>query len=127
MEPITLTTIAAFLSPFLIKAGEKVSEKTVEALFDSREDIAEKYTGLFKDEILTLGLNESSTAEEITKQLQANPEVKEEIRKKIETNQDLLNELVTALQLKDRGISINAEKIAQVNINSTVTLNIENF
>lgn len=126
-----LTALAAFLSPYLVKAGEKVSEKTVETLFESRHDLAEKFKGLFQDEIITLGLNETSSFEETTKLLEANPEVIETIRQKIETNQDLLEDLVKASKLINRpefkGLQINAEKIGQVNIKSTVSQNITNF
>jgi hypothetical protein len=126
-----LTALAVFLSPYLIKAGEKVSEKTVETLFESRFDLVEKFKDLFQDEIITLGLNETSNFEETTKLLEANPEVIETIRQKVETNQDLLNDLVKTSQLINRpefkGLQINAEKIGQININSTVSQNITNF
>ena len=131
MEPITLTAIGIFLAPYLIKAGDKVTEKTVEALFDSRKDLAEKFKGLFNTEIISLGLSDTSSSIEISKQLEAKPEIKEEISKKVANNQDLLNELIIHSNLSAnpalKGIAINAEKIAQVNINSTVTQNISNF
>ena len=119
---ITITAIFAFLSPYLIKAGEKVAEKTVETLFDSRKDLADKFFGLFKPEFQTLGLSESSTTEEITEQLEAKPEVKEIIRQKVEANQGLLNETVSALQLIDSGITINAKNIGQVINNPTAPI-----
>ena len=126
-----LTALAVFLSPYLVKAGEKVSEKTVETLFESRLDLVEKFKDLFQDEIITLGLNETSNFEETTKHLEANPEVIETIRQKVETNQYLLNDLVKTSQLINRpefkGLQINAEKIAQINFNSTVAQNITNF
>jgi ribosomal protein S17E len=105
---ITIAAIAAFLSPFLVKAGEKVAEKTVERLFESRKDLAEKFSGLFKNEFQTLGLNETSTPEEITYQLEAKPDVKEEIRQKIEANQDLVNQLTEALS-KQEGRTITCK------------------
>lgn len=105
MEPITTTftfaTIAAFVSPYLHKAGEKVAEKTIEALFDSRKDIAGKFKNLFNEEIITLGLKETATSAEIAEQLEAKPVVKEEIRQKIEANQDLLQLLAEALSKKE--------------------------
>ncbi len=119
---ITFAAIAAFLSPFLYKAGEKVLDKTVEALFDSRKDLAEKFLDVFKPEFQTLGLSESSTTEEIIKQLEAKPEVKEAIRAKVEANQDLLNELVSALQKVDSGITVNAKNIGQVINNPTAPI-----
>lgn len=105
---ITIAAIAAFLSPYLVKAGEKVAEKTVETLFDSRKDLAEKFSGLFKYEFQTLGLSETATTEEVTKQLEAKPEVKEEIRQKIEDNQNLITQLTEALS-KQEGRTITCK------------------
>lgn len=126
-----LTAIAAFLSPYLVKAGEKVSEKTIETLFESRHDLAEKFKVLFQDEIITLGLNETSNFEETTKLLETKPEVKEAIHQKVKINQDLLDDFVRAANVINlpelKGLQINAEKIAQININSTVSQNITNF
>lgn len=135
MDPITIAAIAVFLSPFLQKGGEKLVEKTVETLFDSRKDLARKFTGLFKQEIISLNLNSVST-QEIAKQLEANPEIKAEVDKKVAANQDLLSELTIALNdmfhLESSAVTINtekiAEKIAQVNINTqNVSQTIENF
>jgi hypothetical protein len=112
-----LTAVAVFLSPYLDKAGEKVAEETVKTLFEKRQDLAEKFKNLFKDEIIKLGLNENSNAADTTKLLQAKPESEKEIRQKIENNQDLLNELVSALQLQDSRITINAKNIGQAIIN----------
>ena len=98
---ITIAAIAAFLSPFLFKAGEKVLDKTVETLFDSRKDLADKFLDIFKPEFQTLGLNETSTTEEVIKQLEARPEVKEVIRQKIETNQNLVTQLTEALSQQE--------------------------
>jgi hypothetical protein len=118
MEPITLTAIAVFLAPYLKKAGEKVAEKTIETLFDSRQDLAEKFTGLFKTETISLGLSDSASTNDIREQLEARSELKSEVAKKIVNNQDLLSELVEAFrhmpQADFRGISINAKNIGQV-------------
>jgi len=128
-----LTALAAFVAPFLMKAGEKVTEKTVETLFDSRKELVERFHGLFKTEIISLGLNDSeTTASEVTKRLEAKPEVKESVNKKIADNPDILNELIEAFrQMPDaeyEGITINAQKIAQINIRpQSVSQNIENF
>lgn len=133
MAALALTALAAFVAPFLMKAGEKITEKTVEALFDSRKELAEKFQGLFKTEIISLGLNNAEpTAVEVTKRLEEKPEVKESVNKKIADNQDLLDELVEAFrQMPDaeyEGITINAQKIAQVNIRpQSVSQTIENF
>lgn len=118
MEPITLTAIAVFLAPYLKKAGEKIAEKTVEALFESRKDLAGKFAGLFGDEIITLGLNEPST-EKAMELLDAKPELKEVVRRKVENNRDLLETLAEALT-KQEGRTITAtnyfEKVETVNI-----------
>lgn len=128
MDPITLTAIAAFLAPYLKKAGEKVAEKTVEKLFESRGDLAKKFYGLFNRDIITLGLNDSATTEEVAKQLEAKPEVKTEINTKVAANQDLLNELVEAFkqmpQAEFSGITINAEKISAINVSNTSAQNL---
>lgn len=127
MEPITFTALGIFLAPFLLKAGEKVTEKTVEALFDSRKDLAEKFKGLFATEIISLGLNDSSSPIEITKQLEAKPEIKGEISKKVANNQDLLLELVEAFKQMPQAefgeITINAKNIGQVINNPTASIN----
>ena len=135
MEPITLAVIATFVTPYLIKAGEKavekISEKAVEKLLASRHSLATSFTELFHTEIHTLGLSDNATTEQITKKLEAKPEIEEEILKKVEANQDLLKELIEIARKSHNpefeGLTINAEKIAQVNYHSTVTLNIENF
>lgn len=124
-----MLTIAVFLAPFLQKAGETVTEKTVEALFDSRKDIAEKFKGLFKTEIISLGLSDSASVQEVTRQLEAKPEIKEEVSKKVANNQDLLEELVVAFkqmpQSEFGGVTINAKNIGQVinNPSAPVTQN----
>jgi ribosomal protein L31E len=124
-----LTAIAIFLSPYLVKAGEKVSEETVKTLFETRQDLAEKFKSLFHNEIITLNLNESSTADETKKLLEAEPEIREEIQKKVESNLDLLKELENALWQKGIELTINAKTIGQVinnpsaPINQTITFN----
>jgi hypothetical protein len=132
LESITFGAIAVFLSPYLQKAGEKVAEMTVEKLFNSRKDIAAKFKGLFSNEIISLGLNDSASTVEISQQLEANPKIKEEVDKKVANNQHLLAELIEAFkqmpQSEFDGININAEKIAQINIKpKKVIQNITNF
>ncbi len=128
MEPFTLTALGIFLAPYLQKAGKKVAEKTVENLFESREDLAKKFSGLFNREIITLGLNDSVTAEEAVEQLEANYEVKTEIDTKVAANRDLLNELVEAFKQMPRaefsGITLNTKKIGVVNISDTSAQNL---
>jgi transcription elongation factor GreA-like protein len=127
MEPITLTAIAVFLAPYFKKAGEKIADKTVETLFNSHEELAQKFKGLFKDEITTLNLSDSASVAEINKQLEETPQIKEEISKKVADNQPLLNELVTAFQKMPQpefsGISINAKNIGQIINNPAGSIN----
>ncbi len=126
MEPITLSVIATLLAPFLLKAGEKVTEKTVEELFDSRKDIAEKFKELFQSEIVSLGLNNSSSSVEIVRQVETPPEIKEQVRKKLANNGDLLRDLIEAFtqmpQSEFDGITINAKNIGQVINNPTAPI-----
>ncbi len=123
MEPLTLTALAVFLSPFLKKAGEKVAEKTIETLFDSRKDLAEKFTGLFKTDIISLGLSDSASTTEVRARLEASSEAKASVENKVVNNQALLAELVEAFrqmpQAEFAGITINAKNIGQVINNST--------
>jgi len=125
-----IPAIAVFLSPYLHKAGEKVAEKTVETLFDLRADLADKFTGFFKPEIISLGLSDHTSSEEVTKRLNAQPEVKGAVDKKIADNQDMLNELVNAFQQlpqqEFRGISINAKNIGSVINNPTGPISMNN-
>lgn len=126
MEPITLATIALFLAPFLQKAGEKVTEKTVETLFDSRKDLAEKFKGLFQSEIISLGLVDVSSSTEIVKQLEAKPDIKEKIRRKVVDNPALLTEVIQAFRQMPQSelneITINAKNIGQVINNPTAPI-----
>lgn len=103
-----LTPIAVFLSPYLAEAGKTVATETVKTLFASRQDLAERFKSLFHDEIITLGLNEATTAEDTVKLLSAKPEVKEEIRQKVENNQDLM-ELLTKALSKQEGRTISCK------------------
>jgi hypothetical protein len=123
MEPVTLTAIAVFLSPFLKKAGEKVAEKTIETLFESRRDLAEKFTGLFKTDIISLGLSDSASTTEVRARLEASSEAKASVENKVVNNQRLLAELVEAFrqlpQAEFEGITINAKNIGQVINNPT--------
>lgn len=118
MEPITATTIAVFLAPYLQKAGEKVTEKTIEILFDSRKDLAEKFRGLFENEIITLGLNEPSS-EKAIELLSAKPEIIEEVREIVLANQDLLKQVAEALS-KQEGRTINTKTYIENAENFTI-------
>lgn len=123
MEPITFTAIAIFLAPYLQKGGEKVVEKSVEALFDAREDLASKFSDLFKDEIIALDLGDSASPAGIAKQLEAKPEIRAEVGKKVAEHRDLLAEMVEAFKQMPQGefggITTNAKNIGQVINNPT--------
>src|ERR1051325_605695 len=123
MEPFTLAAIAAFLAPYLSKAGEKVAEKTVEIVLDSRKDLANRFKGLFSTEIISLNLSEASQLNEIHERLESQPELREHLTKKISSNRDLLRELVEAFrqmpQPEFAGVTINAKNIGQVINNPT--------
>jgi hypothetical protein len=98
MELITLTALSAFIAACLKKAGEKFSEKAVETAFASRKELAEKFAGLFKSDIIQLGLADPATSGEIAKQLTAKPEVIERAESKLQSEVDLYKELLTILR-----------------------------
>lgn len=101
MDSNILVTISAFLAPYLFEAGKTVSTETIKLLFSSRKELAEDFKNLFHTEIQTLGLSNTATTNDITKQLQSKPEMQEEIRQKVEANQDLMNRLTEALSKQE--------------------------
>jgi SIR2-like domain len=98
MESITLAVIVAFLTPYFQKAGEKLTEKTVETLFESRKDIADKFKSLFESEITSLNLSEDTSSEEILKKLETKPGIKEQVIKKLENSESLVNDVREAIK-----------------------------
>lgn len=114
MEPITTTAVATFLGACLYKAGETLSEKTIETVFENKQELADNFKGLFRQEIITLGLNEAATPAEITQQLEAKPEITAQALQKLTDNPKLLEDLNEQLKKKPGGMTINAEKIGQV-------------
>src|SRR5215213_7097971 len=99
MEPITMTALAVILAPFFQKAGETLATESVKLALEKRQDIKEGFVNLFKrDEIITLGLNEEKSPEEVTALVKANPETAEAVTKKIEANPDLLNQLLEIIK-----------------------------
>jgi uncharacterized protein YneF (UPF0154 family) len=114
VEIITTTAIATFLGVCLSKAGEKFSEKAIETVFENKKDIADGFMGLFKEEIITLGLNDSSTPADIENQLEAKPEVAVQALKKLSENPELVADLNRHLKEQFGGMTISAEKIGQV-------------
>jgi transposase-like protein len=108
MELITLTTLSAFVAACLRKAGEKFSEKAVETTFESRKELAEKFTGLFKSDIIQLGLSDAATSDEIARQLAAKPTIIDQGASKLQSDADSLKELLTALrETAENRITIN--------------------
>lgn len=130
MEPVTNSiVVAAFLGACLYKAGEKVSEKTIETIFENKKELADAFTGLFRTEIIALGLNDSTTtAGEIQQQLNANPEVLKQALLKLKNTPELLKELDAQLRKETGKMIINAEKIGQLINDNHGTINqIVNF
>ena len=117
MELVTLTALASFLAPFFTKAGETLATESVKLALEKRQDITDGFVNLFKrDEIITLGLYEDKSPEEITASVKANPEVAEAVTKKIEANPELLNQLLEIIKQQAgseaSNITINAKNIA---------------
>jgi hypothetical protein len=127
MEFISLASLSAFLGACLLKAGEKFSEKSIETVFEHKSELADVFTGLFQQEIITLGLNDTTTPEEVKKQIELNPEVALQGLKKIADKPELLAEFNKHLTKETGGMTINAKSIGQVvkenygTINQTIT------
>lgn len=98
MAIITGTAIGIFIGACLTKAGEKFSEKVIETAFESRKELAEKFTGFFKSEFIQLGLSELATPEEVTRQLEAKPEIIEQATSRLKNDTDSFNLLLEVLR-----------------------------
>jgi lysyl-tRNA synthetase class I len=98
MAIITMTAIGVFIGACLTKAGEKFSEKAIETVFESRKELAEKFTDFFKPEFIQLGLNESATPEEVTKRLEAKPEIIEQAAARLKNDTESFNALLEVLR-----------------------------
>lgn len=98
MGPITSTVLPALIAACLTKAGEKFSEKAVETVFESRKELAEKFAGLFKSDIIQLGLSDSATSAEITKQIVTKPEIIEQASSKLQSDGDSFKSLLAILR-----------------------------
>ena len=108
MEFITLAALSTFIAACLKKAGEKVSEKAVEKAFESRRELAEKLTGLFKPDLIQLGLRDSATPDEIDRKLSAQPKILEEATSKLQGDVDTFKELLTVLrETSEARITVN--------------------
>jgi hypothetical protein len=98
MEIITMTALATFVGACLTKAGEKFSEKVIETSFESRQELKGKFIEFFKPEFTQLNLSESTAPEEITGQLEANPEIVEQASNRLKNDTDLFNLLREVLR-----------------------------
>ena len=90
--------------------------------------IGENGKSLFYEEFTTLGLNESSTPEEIAKQLEAKPKIAEAIQHKVESSPDYVKELFEVIKSQIKNNSgnvnnVNAENIENVLNQPTGTFN----
>lgn len=103
MEILTAAAIGTFVGACLTKAGEKFSEKAVETAFESRGELAARFTEFFKPEIIQLNLSETATPEEVTRQLTAKPEIVEQAAAKLQNNSDSFRELIEILRETERG------------------------
>ncbi len=119
MEVVTLTALAALLAPYFQKAGETLATETVKLALEKRQDIKNSLANLFKTEIISLGLNENQTPEEVKALLTAKPEIKDTVQQKIKSNSELLEELANVLS-KLEGRTIHAtnyfENVNTINI-----------
>jgi hypothetical protein len=112
---------ALFFGVFFAESIKNVAKGTANSL-------QENINSYLQSEILTLNLLADDSDEEFQRKLEAAPKAKENIISKLETNSELCDELETELQLKFSQITVNADKIAQLNINPThVEQKIENF
>lgn len=114
MELITLATLSAFLGACLQKASEKFGEKSIETVFEHKRELADVFRGLFQQEIITLGLNDSVTPEDVQKRLESKPEVALQALKKLYDNPKLLAEFNEQLKTESGGMTISAKAIGQV-------------
>ena len=131
MELVTITALAGILAPFFQKAGETLSTESVKLALEKRQDLKDSFVNLFKsDEIITLGLNEETSPEQITALVNANPETAEAVTKRIEANPDLLNQLLEIIKHQSgkdsSNITINAKNIATAG-NVTIQNQTNNF
>lgn len=109
--------LAALLAPFFQEAGKTLAVESVKLALEKRQDIKDRFLGLFKpDEFISLGLNENQNPEQAKALIAANSEVAGKIQKRVESNPELLEELLEIIKQqagKDSSqIIINAKNIA---------------
>ena len=115
-----MEVLATILAPLFQEAGKTLAVESVKLALEKRQDIKDKFVNLFKrDEIISLGLNESQNPEEVKALIAAKPDLVEECRKKIESNPSLLDELAKVLS-RQEGRTIHAtnyfEHVNTINI-----------
>lgn len=110
MEPIiTTTALASFLSLLFTEGGKTLATESVKLALQNRQDIKDGFVNLFKhDEIITLGLNEEKSPEQVKELLEANPEIAQEIDQRVKDNSELLDQLAKILS-KHEGRTINTK------------------
>lgn len=108
MEPVTLAILAVFLAPFFQEAGKTLAAESVKLALEKRQDIKNSLVNLFKPEIISLGLNENQTPEEVKALLNAKPEIEDTVQQKIKSNSELLEELANVLS-KHQGRTIHTK------------------
>jgi hypothetical protein len=97
--------LETLLATLFTKAGETLTAETIKLALEHRKDIKDKFLNLFnRDELISLGLNENQTPEEVKALINEKPEIKN----KLDENQDLLDELAKALS-KQEGRTIHAK------------------
>lgn len=121
MEP---TFTALLLGVFLSETVKNVAKGSANWIGSNGES-------LFYSEITSLGLSESATPEEITKQLQAKPEIVRVIEQKVEASPDYVRELLEIVKEQinnDSGVIMNtfAKNIGTVINDSQAPISIKN-
>jgi Tfp pilus assembly protein PilN len=106
MEPITLTAVALFLTPFFTEAGKTLAVESVKLALEKRQDIKDKIIDVCRPEFTSLNLNDVQSLEEVKALIEAKPDVAAKIQNKIEANSDLLDELAKILS-KQEGRTIH--------------------
>ena len=107
MEPVTLATLATFLSPLFLEGGKTLAVESVKLALANRHDIKDKILDVFRPEIISLNLSEYQKPEEVKALIEAKPDVEAEIKKKVKSNSDLLDQLAKILS-KQEGRTIHA-------------------
>ena len=126
MELITLTTLSAFIAACLKKAGEKFSEQAVQTAFESRKELAEKFTGLFKSDIIQLGLSDAVTPDEINRQLAGKPQIIGQAVSKLQSEVDAFKELLAILRETAKGTTTINNFANQTNNDKSANIVVDN-